>query len=518
MESMRTLRRAHPLERFWWLVSRAGMLALLGMTMTSLGFAATAWASSSASEGLCTAARRGVALALPAVVRVATTYQAQVNYTTADGSSVTFPQDGGYYALMVSGTGAFISGTGDVLTASSAVSVASDTLNTLLAERAAPDIAQALNDSNPSQTVTAATILNQLLTDPQVWEPQIQQPQTTLYLSSQYSGPTQATTLENVPSYPGAIVAQSATNQQVDNDLTILHVEGLRDVPTIFLGDATQVYQGDTLSILGYPGSADLPGSDGAIAPNNFLTASVQTVTVSAFKTAANGSQLLQIDGDVEQGDGGAPALNVDGQLVGVVSSAASGSNPSGQVSFLHTANDAKNLAQQAKVNLAQDTFDKRWAAAYDACSSTAPGHWHDAYNQYTQLARQYPTFKGVALYVSYTKTQAAREGAPGLNLPGWALGLIAAVLLGGVVGIMLLIRQRGLRRKETYVGFGPGLYHDPAAGGSGLEMTVPAGQQRVLPVASEQIGAAIPAGGLASNPIDPLAPTLTDAPPGGMP
>src|SRR5579871_108257 len=514
MESMRALKRAHPWERFWRIVSRAGMFALLAMTLSSLGFAATAQASGFADGGPCTAARRGVALALPAIVRVATTYQAQVDYTTADGSSVTFPQGGGYYALTVSGTGAFISGTGDVLTASSAVSVASDTLNTLLAERAAPDIAQALNDSNPSQTVTAAAILTQLLTDSQVWEPLIQQPQTSLYLSSQYSGPTQATTVENLQSYPVTVVAQSSATQQIDNDLTILHVDGLQDVPTISLGDSTQVYQGDTLTVLGYPGSADLAQSDGSVDPNNFLTASVQTVTVSAFKTAQGGSQLIQIDGNIEQGDSGAPALNADGQLVGVVSADAAGGNGVGQASFLHIANDAKNLSRQAKVNLAQDAFDKRWAAAYDACSSTAPGHWHDAYNQYTQLARLYPNFKGVALYINYTKVQAAHEPAPGLNLPGWAIALIVAALLVGAVVAFMLLRQRGLRKREAYAGFGPGLYHDAAEAGSNLEMPAPAGQ-RHLPVASEQISATIPAGGLAPTQLDPLSSTLPDEPPG---
>lgn len=490
------------------------MLALLGMTLSSLGGVVTARAAGESSGGLCTAARRGLALALPAVVRIATTYQAQVIYTTADGSSVTFPQDGGYYPLMVSGTGVFISGNGDVLTASSAVNAPSATLNTLLAGIAAPDIAQALNDANPSQTVTAATILTQLLTDPQIWQPVIQQPQTVLYLSSQYSGPTQASSVENLQSYPVTVVAQSSTNQQIDNDLTILHADGLGDLPTIPLGDSTQVYQGDTLTILGYPGSADLAQSNGSIAPNNFLTASVQTVTVSAWKTAANGSQLIQIDGNVEQGDSGGPALNTDGQLVGVVSFDAGNGNGAGQASFLHTANDAKNLAQQAKVNLSQDTFDMRWAAAYDACSSTAAGHWHAAYSQFTQLARLYPHFKGVQLYVSYTKAQASHEPAPGLNLPGWAIALIVAGLLVAAVIVLVLLRQRSLRRRETYAGFGPGLAYPPAAG-SQPELSASAGRPFAPPRASEQIGAAVPSGGFPSTETDALPPVGPAEPPG---
>jgi S1-C subfamily serine protease len=489
---------------------------LLGVALSSLAFGATAQAASFASGGLCTAARRGVALALPAVVRIATTYQAQVNYTTADGSSVTFPQGGGAYTLTVSGTGAFISGTGDVLTAYSAVNVSQATLNLLLAQRAAPDIAVALNDAHPSQTVTAADILNQLLTDPSIWQPNIQQPQSFLYLSSQYSGSAQAGSLANVQSYPITMIAQSSPDQPVNNDLAILHVDGLRDLPTIPLGDSNQIYQGDSLTILGYPGSADLPASDGSINPANFLTASVQTVTVSAFKVAQDGAQLIQVDGDVEQGDSGAPALNADGQLVGVVSAAIGNGNSAGQASFLHTVNDAKALVQQAKVNLAPDAFDQRWAAAYDACASTAPGHWHDAYNQYTQIARLYPNFKGVQAYLTYTRAQAAHEPAPGLALPGWAIALILALVLAAVVVILLLLRRRSQRRSSAYVGYGPGLNKGMPYDTAGYRLGGPGEQPPTAPMTSEQISATVPSGGdLSAIQPDPLTPGSPNPPPG---
>ena len=496
--------------------SRLWVLALLGVALGSMAFVATAQAASFASTGPCTAARRGVALALPAMVRIATIYQGQLTYTTADGSSVTFPQDGGTYPLMVSGTGAFISGTGDVLTASSAVSASDDTLNLLLAQRAAPDIAQALNDAQPGQTVTAADILTQLLADPNSWQASTQETQSVLYLSSQYSGPTQADSVDNLQSYPLTVVAQSSSDQSVDNDLTILHVDGLRDLPTIPLGNATQVYQGDTLTIIGYPSSADLPQSDGSIDPNNFITASVQTVTVSSFKTNPDGSQLIQVDGDVEQGDGGAPALNADGQLVGIVSLAAGGGNGAGQASFLHTANDAQDLVRQAKVSMAQDTFDTRWATAYDACASSAPGHWHTAYSQFTQIARHYPNFKGVQPYVTYTRAQSAHEPATGINLPAWALVLLVVVVLAVVGAVFLMLRRQRQRRQGTYAGYGPGLYQVTSSSAAGYtpEAAALSGQQPEVPVSSEQVSATAPIGGFELTQPDSLTPPLPDFPP----
>jgi S1-C subfamily serine protease len=499
---------------------RAGTLWALGLLVIALGVvtgADVAQAATLASGGPCTTTRRGIDLALPAVIRVATTYQAQLTYTTADGSSVTFPQDGGTYALVVSGAGAFISGTGDVLTASSAVSADEETLDQLLAERAAPDIAQALNDSHPGQTVTAAEILTQLLTDPQSWLPLIQQPQSALYLSNFYSGPTEADSLNSLQSYPISVVAQGSPDQQVENDLTILHVDGLRDLPTIALGDAAQVYPDDTLTIIGYPVSADLSGEDGSVNPNNFLTPSVKTVTVSALKTAQDGSQLIQIDGNLEQGDNGAPALNADGQVVGIVSLAAGAGNGAGQAHFLQRANDAQEMARQAKVNLTQDSFDKRWAAAYDMCASSKAGHWHDAYAQFTQLAHQYPNFKGVQPYLAYAKAQAAREPVPGIHLPAWAMVLLVVVLLAvGVLVFLLLTRRRRQRAKGTYAGYGPGHYETVDYSGAGYSPgSSPSVQQASIPVASEQIGVTVPSGGnfLPTQP-DALPPS-SELPPG---
>lgn len=502
-------------EWFWRRVGRMGALLLLGIALNWLAFGAMAQVANAASGGLCTAAKRGVALALPAVVRITTTYQAQLIYRTADGTGVTFPQGGGTYTLSVSGAGAFISGNGDVLTAYSVVNVAQSTLTRLLAERAAPDIARALNDSSTNQDITADEILNQLLTDASIWQPSIQSPQTALYLSSQYSGPIEADSPESLPSYPVTVIAQSGSDQRPFNDLAILHVDGLRDMPMIPLGDSNQVYQGDTLTIIGYPESADLPSLFGPGNPTNFITASVKTVTVSAFKTALDEAQLIQIDRNMEPGDGGGPALNADGQLVGVVRVITGAESGSGQGNFLHPVNDAKPLAQEAKVNLAQDVFEKRWAAAYDACISSAPGHWHDAYNQYTQLARDYPNFRGVLPYIAYTKAQAAREPVPG-SLPGWAIALIVALALAAAVGLFVLFRQHSLRKRVVYAGYGPGLNKDAPAGEYSFGLPPPSGQPPASPVTSEQIGVTIPAGGDVSPTLpDAASPTLLDQPQG---
>ena len=444
----------------WQLIIRAGaiscMLALFSGIAGPLALVSTAQAAGQASNQLCTAAKRGLNLALPAVVRITTTYQAQINYITADGSYVTFPQNGDYYSLMLSGSGAFISANGDILTAAHVVNASQDDLNALLIQAAAPDIAQAIDDANPPQPVTAQDIENQLVNDPDIWQGIYQSPQSAVYLSSQYAGTTNATSLDELQSFSVTPLPQFTSDQ---SDLTLLHVDDVKDMPTIPLGDSSQVFQGDTLTIIGYPGSADLAASDGTILPNDFLTSSVNTTIVSAIKTEVSGLPVMQVGGNVEQGDSGGPALNADGQLVGVVSFANTSQSDQGSTSFVQMVNNARTLIHQAGVKTTPSTFDQRWAAAYDACASSASGHWHNAYNQYSQIAHLYPAFKGVQLYLNYTKAQAAHEPAPGIALPAWTWALIAVVVLGLVLAIVLVIRRRRTQAGiAAYAGYGPGL------------------------------------------------------------
>ena len=456
-------------------ILRAGalacVLALLPGIAGPLAAASTAQAASLAGNQLCTAAKRGLNLALPAVVRIITTYQAQMTYTTADGTGVTFPQNGGYYSLIFSGSGAFISANGDILTDEHVTNISQDALNSLLIQTAAPDIAQAINNANPPQPVTTQDLENQLVSDPNAWQSTYQTGQSTVYLSSQYAGSSNATSLNELQGFPVTPQPQFASDQ---SDLTLLHVDGLKDMPTIPLGDSSQVFQGDTLTMIGYPDTADLAASDGTIIFNDFLTSSVNTITVSAIKTEASGLQVIQAGGNVEQGDSGGPALNADGQLVGMVSFTNTSQSNQGSTSFLQMVNNDKPLIHQAGIKTTQDAFDQRWAAAYDACASTADGHWHDASNQYVQIAHLYPGFKGVQLYLDYTKAQAAHEPAPGkLALPAWALALIGIVALALVLAIVLIIRRRRSRAGAgAYAGYGPGLNKNMPYGTSAFSLS----------------------------------------------
>ena len=101
----------------------------------------------------------------------------------------------------------------------------------------------------------------------------------------------------------------------------------MNDTPSITLGDSTNVEPQDQLTIIGFPGNGDIPTANNAttlsqaVNPSiGFFTASVNKVYVSALKPYTSGAPLIQVGGNVEHGDSGGPALDSNGNIVGIVS------------------------------------------------------------------------------------------------------------------------------------------------------------------------------------------------------
>src|SRR5260370_23234116 len=114
--------------------------------------------------------------------------------------------------------------------------------------------------------------------------------------------------------------------------------------------------------MIGLPGSGDVNN-----APTDLLTSSVNKVFVSAMKTTDTGAPLIQVGGNVEQGDSGGPALGARGPVLGIVSFsvfATSGSN-----SFFQARKSAKQIIQTDH----NDTTPPRLPPAWDQASNNHP-------------------------------------------------------------------------------------------------------------------------------------------------
>ncbi len=233
--------------------------------------------------------------------------------------------------------------------------------------------------------------------------------------------------LKDITSYPLTIEAESSYDK---NDVAVVHV-GLTDTPSIPLGTSADLSTTDPLTLLGFPGSGD--ESD---APTNFLTASVNSLTISAIKTNDNGGgTLLQVDGNVEHGDSGGPAINAQGNLVGTVSFSLS---DVGDTRFLQASDSVKPLLQQLNLDTTPGSFQKLWHQSMVDYASSASGHWHTAANEMLTLQTNYARFKGITPYLTYAQAQAQQESSTSIHP---ALGSNADLLLiGGIGGGFILI------------------------------------------------------------------------------
>ena len=294
------------------------VLVMLLFVQSSVG-ASTAHADGTPGGNISDPVVRAVDIAEPAVVRILTQVQARLLVNFPGGPSVTFPQDGTSYPITLSGSGTFISTHGDILTADHVVNPPHDTeLSNALDAQASQDIANYVNQhsqSNGGSQATADQVTQALQSGQLPSTPQYGTTQSVAFFSTAYTGPLTATSFRNIPSQIQMSVDRIEKESPVDQrDTAIVHVQA-NDTASVQLASSTGVQQQDELTIIGFPGNADVSNL-----PTDILTPSINKLLVSAIKTTQAGAPVIQVGGNVEQGDSGGPALDSKGNIVGIVS------------------------------------------------------------------------------------------------------------------------------------------------------------------------------------------------------
>jgi S1-C subfamily serine protease len=388
---------------------------------------------------------RAVDIAKPAVVRIYTDISGHVTVHITATQSATFPLNGGNYKLEFSGTGAFITAHGDILTANHVVNPPHDSdLDEFLFEMASQDVANYVNQNFTVSTPYSAQDALSLMADGNFkTETQYGQPSSYVYLSTDYTGPLVQTDFKNLSSNVwqrvDKIEQQSPTNV---HDMAIIHVN-MNDTPSIQLDDSSGVEQQDELTIIGFPGNADINDKND---PTQMLTSSVNKIYVSALKENDLSSPLIQVAGNVEHGDSGGPALDSNGNIVGVVSSYSSGADSPLGTSFLQASSSAQTLILTQGLDTTPGPFEKTWRQAFADYSSTAPGHWHKTQQELQKLSDHYLNFNAVTPYLNYAQNQASHEQLPtppktssSINSVAWVIGIAGFVLLALIALACLL-------------------------------------------------------------------------------
>lgn len=416
----------------------AGMLCLLLLAALTDGKSASAAALPTGNDPVKVA----VGLARPAVVRIYTTVSGRllVHFPSGD---VLFPRTGERYTLTISGSGTFISAHGDILTADHVVHPPSQ----VLADVAAADATAYINQHHLAGTQLTVDQVYQALQDGQLaTDVQYDAISSQVYLSTDYTGPLSASTLQEVSPMIHQSVDRIETESAFDQrDLAIVHAP-FTDTASVSLGDSSMIQVQDELTIIGFPGNGDVSTS-----PTNLLTSSVNTVTVSALKTTNSGASVIQVGGNVEHGDSGGPALDSTGAVVGIVSFGLSDGSP-GATSFLQASTSAQALIEALHLDTTPGMFQQKWHQALTDYWTTTPGHWHKAAQELAGLAAAYPLFQAVTPYLTHAQSQARTEqvlpaasthtngSSPSpsswivLPMVAWTAGTLVLLLLVGIL------------------------------------------------------------------------------------
>lgn len=366
----------------------------------------TTYASSIPGGNVSDPVVRAVDIARPAIVRIITSISGHLDVQFPSGQTVTFPQGGQPYQEQLSGTGTFITSNGDILTADHVVSPPPSALQDAAAQDVATYISQ---HPNTGIQASSATLVDQALNAGQLKSTaHYDQKSSEVFLSTDYTGPLTAKTLAAVPATIHSTIDKIEKESPFDQmDVAVVHAP-FQDTPSVQLADSSNVQPQDALTIIGFPGNADVNDL-----PQNLFTSSVNTITVSSIKTTQGGAPLIQVGGNVEHGDSGGPGLDSQGNVVGIVSFGLSSANSPGSTSFLQASNSARSLITSLNLNTTPGTFEKLWDKAFSDYALSTAGHWHTAQQEFQQIATNYPQFKAITPYLTYAQDQAKTENAP---------------------------------------------------------------------------------------------------------
>jgi S1-C subfamily serine protease len=219
-------------------------------------------------------------------------------------------------------------------------------------------------------------------------------------------------------------------------DAAIIKVK-IDNAPALPIGDSTRSQVADQIVVIGYPGVADLRE---LLDEKSQLQATVTEGTVSSLKHANSGEQILQISAPITHGNSGGPALDMNGNVIGL---ATFGTDVQG-FNFLVASATLKDYVKAAKLDPKPSKTLQQW---HDGLEH----YWKDEYTaaieNFREVETQFPMHSEASTLIRQSN-EAKKEGKE-KKPPAGNGGLIAGLVIGGLVvvgggGVMLARRKKG--------------------------------------------------------------------------
>jgi S1-C subfamily serine protease len=241
--------------------------------------------------------------------------------------------------------------------------------------------------------------------------------------------------LSNGETLPFRIVRYSPALSERGTDLALLQI-ARKNLPVLQLGDSEAVRVGDSIWSVGYPAVAS-SGDEvigGWLSRDSDLEPTFNPGTITAIKRNVANTPVLQSNVAIYRGNSGGPAVNREGEVIGI---STWGHSEAEQIKFLVPINVAKQLLAAANVppNVEGD-FNRSYRAALDSAQS---GRWIDARRQLDAAAAVFPKSPDVIRFSNDINRAIGQ-------LPFWMLHPVltsSALLAMLAVAVFMLIPRR---------------------------------------------------------------------------
>ncbi|HEV7767244.1 MAG TPA: FHA domain-containing protein, partial [Thermoanaerobaculia bacterium] len=194
---------------------------------------------------------------------------------------------------------------------------------------------------------------------------------------------------------------------------------------------------------VGYPAVASSTDEviGGWLSRDSDLEATFNPGTITAIKRDIANTPVLQSNVGIYSGNSGGPAVNLDGEVIGIASW---GHANAEQIKFLVPSNVARKFLSDAGVRPTIDgAFNKHYRAALDAARE---GQWLDAKSDLAQASVLFPKSPDLIRF-THDVDRAIRVMPPWQRHPIAAIVIAVLALVGLVVATLFLVaRSRGPR------------------------------------------------------------------------
>lgn len=272
-------------------------------------------------------------------------------------------------------------------------------------------------------------------------------------LKAYYSTPTLIVALANGHEYRADTKEYSDSIDMGGKDVAIIKIAA-NNLPTVKLGDSSNVHVQEPITVIGYPGAAS-SGSLSILSEQSNMIPSVTNGHVSAVKTLVGQESVIQSDAVAGHGNSGGPAFNDANQVIGITTF---GSQEESGFNFFVPINTAMEFVNTAGAKPETGIFNRLWADALDTYDS---GRCQAAKPRLQSVLNILPGEPDALRLMTASENCIAEEGVVGRMMEG------SSLLLFGFVGLVILAAAFFvLTRRRPSVAVAGGA--PPPAGGFG--------------------------------------------------